>query len=103
MIATVSEALVLQKTIKEVWYICLEALNHMLLPMLKWEHCDQADFLVFPLHNYTHRQCHALDTMMEIFKVCAHVCVSVERVESHHFFHFLIDFTLLFSFSLACT
>ena len=73
------EQIVQQKCIKEVWYTCMENLHHMLLPMLKWEHGDHASSSIpsmslpphaeFPLHNYTHRQCSALEIMMEIYKV----------------------------------
>lgn len=71
VIAGVSEQFVLQKVIKEVWYMCMECMHHMLLPMLKWDH-DTVQASVgfcFPVHHYNGRQCTALEVTMEILKV----------------------------------
>lgn len=71
MIADTSELFVLQKIIKEVWYVCMECMHHMLLPMLKWEHdgVQAAPSVNFPLHHYTPKQCTALEIMMDLLKV----------------------------------
>jgi hypothetical protein len=71
MIAITSEQFVLPKLIKEVWYVCLECMHHMLLPQLKWEHdgVEATAGVTFPLHHYTGRQCSALEIMMELLKV----------------------------------
>lgn len=56
---------------QEVWYVVLESLHRMLLPMLQWDKEGvQAVSSDFPAHNYTNRQCTALETMLEILRVC---------------------------------
>lgn len=56
---------------QEVWYVVLESLHHMLLPMLQWDKEGvQATNSDFPPHHYTSRQCTALETMLEILRVC---------------------------------
>lgn len=74
MIAYTSEQFVLQKVIKEVWYVCMECMHHMLLPMLKWEHegVQATPSVEFPLHHFTGRQCMALEITMEILRVSTH-------------------------------
>ena len=54
-----------------VWFVVHESLHRMLLPMLKW---DQEGISVscsvqFPPHNYTSRQCTALENVLESVKV----------------------------------
>ncbi len=63
----------MSKVIKEVWYICLDSLHRMLLPMLKWERQEGVQRLPaqFPKYHYTGRQCTALDITMDILKVHA--------------------------------
>ena len=56
--------------LQEVWYVVLESLHRMLLPMLQWDKEGvQAVSSDFPAHNYTSRQCTALETMLEILRV----------------------------------
>ena len=79
-IALTSEQFVLQKVIKEVWYVCMDCLHHMLLPMIKWDHegVQATPSVDFPLHHFTGRQCTALEIMMELLRVgsvCVFVCV----------------------------
>ncbi len=71
IIAFTSEQFILQKVIKEVWYVCMECMHHMLLPMLKWEHegVQATPSVDFPLHHFTGRQCAALEIMMELLRV----------------------------------
>ena len=52
----------------------LESMHRMLLPMLQWDKEGvQAVTSEFPAHNYTSKQCTALETMLEILKVCVNV------------------------------
>ena len=56
--------------LQEVWYVVLESLHRMLLPMLQWDKEGvQAVNSDFPAHHYTSRQCTALETMLEILRV----------------------------------
>ncbi len=71
VIAVTCEPSIMSKVIKEVWYICLDSLHRMLLPMLKWERQEgvQKTPVQFPKYHYTGRQCTALDITMDILKV----------------------------------
>ena len=63
--------------LQEVWYVVLESLHRMLLPMLQWDKEGvQAVNSDFPAHHYTSRQCTALETMLEILRVMAHMLIS---------------------------
>ena len=63
--------------LQEVWYVVLESLHRMLLPMLQWDKEGvQAVNSDFPAHHYTSRQCTALETMLEILRVMAHTLIS---------------------------
>ena len=65
--------------LQEVWYVVLESMHRMLLPMLQWDKEGvQAVTSEFPAHNYTSKQCTALETMLEILKVCE--CSLVPRL-----------------------
>ena len=62
--------------LQEVWYVVLESLHRMLLPMLQWDKEGvQAVNSDFPAHHYTSRQCTALETMLEILRVLAHLLI----------------------------
>ena len=55
----------------------LESLHHMLLPMLQWDKEGvQASSSEFPVHHYTSRQCTALETMLDILRVCLYLVAS---------------------------
>ena len=81
-IAETCEQQIMQKVMKEVWYVCLESLHRMLLPMLKWEHEGmQALHIEFPSTHYSPKQCAALEVTMDILKVCF-VMVTVAFITS---------------------
>ena len=77
VIAITSEQFVLQKVIKEGWYVVVECLHHMLLPMLKWEYdgVQATPTANFPLHHFTSRQCTALELMMDLLKARWMLCM----------------------------
>ena len=54
-----------------VWFVVQESFHHMLLPMLKWEQegVPASCSVQFPPHNYTSRQCTALEMVLENVKV----------------------------------
>ena len=93
--------------LQELWYVVLESLHRMLLPMLQWDKEGvQAIKSEFLAHHYTNRQCTAIEGLLEILKVLTYKHTNFTAIVFMHSFVMfcflvIVKFIYLFTGSLA--